>query len=53
MKQGDPLSPLWFCLAINPSSDILNSSDYGFNIKIDKGMESKLSNPKIRTTILS
>jgi hypothetical protein len=30
--QGDSLSPLWFCLAINPLTNyyILNSSGYGF-----------------------
>jgi hypothetical protein len=29
--QGDSLSPLWFCLAINPSTNLLNSTGYGFN----------------------
>lgn len=28
--QGDSLSPLWFCLAINPLSTLLESSDYGY-----------------------
>ncbi|XP_041982517.1 uncharacterized protein LOC121735681 [Aricia agestis] len=33
--QGDSLSPLWFCLALNPLSFILNQNDYGFKIKYD------------------
>lgn len=28
--QGDSLSPLWFCLALNPLSKILNNTAYGF-----------------------
>lgn len=31
--QGDSLSPLWFCLALNPLSALLNSTQYGFQIK--------------------
>lgn len=31
--QGDSLSPLWFCLSINPLSYLLNKSKYGFEIK--------------------
>ena len=31
--QGDSLSPLWFCLSINPLSDMLNKSNKGYNIK--------------------
>lgn len=31
--QGDSLSPLWFCLALNPLSNLLNDSDNGFKIK--------------------
>lgn len=31
--QGDTLSPLWFCLALNPLSNVLNDSKYGFNLK--------------------
>ncbi|XP_030765588.1 uncharacterized protein LOC115889668 [Sitophilus oryzae] len=34
--QGDSLSPLWFCLALNPLSSILNKTGYGFHIKYDK-----------------
>jgi hypothetical protein len=30
--QGDSLSPLWFCLAIKPLTNLLNSTGYGFNI---------------------
>jgi hypothetical protein len=32
--QGDSLSPLWFCLAINPLTNLLNSTGYGFNIRL-------------------
>lgn len=28
--QGDSLSPLWFCLALNPLSGMLNRSGYGY-----------------------
>lgn len=31
--QGDSLSPLWFCLALNPLSRELNDSKAGFDIK--------------------
>ncbi|XP_052748657.1 uncharacterized protein LOC128200179 [Galleria mellonella] len=31
--QGDALSPLWFCLALNPLSNILNSTQLGFHIQ--------------------
>ncbi|XP_060804959.1 uncharacterized protein LOC132902746 [Amyelois transitella] len=30
--QGDALSPLWFCLALNPLSTLLNNSQNGFKI---------------------
>lgn len=30
--QGDSLSPLWFCLALNPLSRILNKTGYGYTI---------------------
>lgn len=30
--QGDGLSPLWFCLALNPLSNMLNRSAYGYAI---------------------
>lgn len=30
--QGDSLSPLWFCLALNPLSHLLNSSPYAYKI---------------------
>jgi hypothetical protein len=33
--QGDSLSPLWFCLAINPLTNLLNSTGYGFNIRLN------------------
>jgi hypothetical protein len=32
--QGDSLSPLWFCLAINPLTNLLNNTGYGFNIRL-------------------
>lgn len=31
--QGDSLSALWFCLALNPLSNALNTSKYGFDLK--------------------
>jgi hypothetical protein len=31
--QGDCLSPLWFCLALNPLSQLLKTSGYGFQMK--------------------
>lgn len=30
--QGDSLSPLWFCMAVNPLSTMLESSTYGYII---------------------
>ncbi|CAH2105270.1 unnamed protein product [Euphydryas editha] len=30
--QGDALSPLWFCLALNPLSDLINHSKLGFKL---------------------
>lgn len=30
--QGDSLSPLWFCLALNPLSSILNKTNCGYTI---------------------
>lgn len=34
--QGDCLSALWFCIAINSLSRLLNDSGYGFKIKKDR-----------------
>jgi hypothetical protein len=31
--QGDTLSPLWFCLAVNPLSNLLNDNEYGYKLK--------------------
>jgi hypothetical protein len=31
--QGDSLSPLWFCLALNPLSSMLRTSGYGYIVK--------------------
>jgi hypothetical protein len=31
--QGDSLSPLWFCLALNPLSKLLNNTKMGFDLK--------------------
>jgi len=34
--QGDSLGPLWFCLALNPLSYLLNRTKYGFGIHSSK-----------------
>ncbi|KAG6460308.1 hypothetical protein O3G_MSEX011898 [Manduca sexta] len=31
--QGDALSPLWFCMALNPLSELLNNTGIGFKLK--------------------
>jgi hypothetical protein len=41
--QGDSLSPLWFCLAINPLTNLLNKTGYGFNIRLNNTTLSKLN----------
>jgi hypothetical protein len=41
--QGDSLSALWFCLAINPLTNLLNSTGYGFNIRLNNTTLSKLN----------
>jgi hypothetical protein len=41
--QGNSLSPLWFCLAINPLTNLLNSTGYGFNIRLNNTTLSKLN----------
>jgi hypothetical protein len=41
--QEDSLSPLWFCLAINPLTNLLNSTGYGFNIRLNNTTLSKLN----------
>jgi hypothetical protein len=41
--QGDSLSPLWFCLAMNPLTNLLNSTGYGFNIRVNNTTLSKLN----------
>ncbi|XP_044760879.1 uncharacterized protein LOC123318334 [Coccinella septempunctata] len=30
--QGDTLSPIWFCMALNPLSMLLNNTNYGYTI---------------------
>jgi hypothetical protein len=39
--QGDSLSALWFCIALNPLSNILNQSKYGY--QIDKQHSNKVT----------
>lgn len=34
--QGDALSPLWFCLALNPLSELLNKSNEGYKLDNDR-----------------
>lgn len=41
--QGDSLSPLWFCLALNPLSALLNNTRYGFLIKGTDAAQYKLT----------
>lgn len=41
--QGDSLSPLWFCLAINPLSILLDSTNIGFNITYNNNETYKIS----------
>ncbi|CAB3245221.1 unnamed protein product [Arctia plantaginis] len=31
--QGDALSPLWFCMALNPLSELLDSTNIGFKLR--------------------
>jgi hypothetical protein len=35
--RGDLFSPLWFCLALNPMSLLLNTSESGYKIYKTKG----------------
>lgn len=39
--QGDTLSPIWFCLALNPLSKLLNNTPYGY--VIDKHRDIRIS----------
>lgn len=41
--QGDSLSALWFCLAINPLSNLLNKTKYGFELKAPDGTRLKIT----------
>ena len=41
--QGDALSPLWFCLALNPLSNMLKDSKYGYKIKDDRTVNHTIS----------
>ena len=41
--QGDSLSPLWFCLALNPLSNELNQTKLGFDIRVNRRTEYQLS----------
>lgn len=36
--QGDTLSPLWFCLALNPLSQMLNNNSYGYIINKERNV---------------
>lgn len=47
--QGDSLSPLWFCLALNPLSNMLNSTETGYTLKYaDENDDSE-----VHTSVLS
>lgn len=41
--QGDSLSALWFCICLNPLSNTLNETAYGFNIKYEKSVRHKIN----------
>ncbi|KAF4527480.1 hypothetical protein B566_EDAN014118 [Ephemera danica] len=41
--QGDSLSPLWFCLSLNPLSRMLRTSEYGYVVQ---------KNPQVKITHL-
>jgi hypothetical protein len=41
--QGDASSPLWFTLAINPLSTLLNSTQYGFKMKENQNTQYTIS----------
>lgn len=41
--QGDSLSPLWFCLALNPLSSMLNATKYGFKVTADRNISCIIS----------
>jgi hypothetical protein len=42
-EQKGPLCPLWFCLAISLLTNLLNSTGYGFNIRLNNTTLSKLN----------
>lgn len=42
--QGDSLSALWFCICLNPLSQTLNNTNYGFRIKNNKQVIHKINN---------
>lgn len=41
--QGDSLSALWFCMCLNPLSNTLNNTNYGFKIKGRGNTEHRVS----------
>lgn len=41
--QGDALSPLWFVLAMNPLSQLLNATNVGFHIRSERSTLSKIT----------
>ena len=41
--QGDCLSALWFCIALNPLSNLLNNSSLGFPIRSNRGTRYSLN----------
>nr|CAI5864221.1 unnamed protein product [Callosobruchus analis] len=41
--QGDSLSSLWFCLCLNPLSNTLNSTKYGFDIRHQRVNQHKIN----------
>ncbi|XP_078050794.1 uncharacterized protein LOC144477179 [Augochlora pura] len=41
--QGDSLSALWFCMSLNPLSNALNNTNYGYAIKTDNTTHHKIN----------
>ncbi|KAJ0173906.1 hypothetical protein K1T71_010052 [Dendrolimus kikuchii] len=45
--QGDALSPLWFCLALNPLSQLLNVTSHGYPLCLEKDRQTDIRESKL------